>query len=387
MEDIKLQGYARSEGVFGIRNHVIVVSSVVCANTIVEKIAAADEDVVMITHQHGCDHIGDDREQVLRTLAGICNNPNVGGVLLVGLGCENVSVDDIAKGVNTENRIVRKLRIHELGDLAAILDAAKASLSDIKQFVSRQEKTAFGIKDLVVGLECGASDPFSGITANPAVGKVSDRLVAEEATVMLAEVPEMIGAKDILAERIDDDAVREALFLRIDSYVDVAKRAGSDLRGINPTPGNIRAGLSTLEEKSIGAISKAGSSKIKEFVPYAGKPRSKGLVIMDTPGNDAESITGEVAGGAQVILFTTGMGTPIGSPVAPVIKIASNTKVFKHMRGFVDIDAGKVVEGVALEEVGDEVFRFLIEVCNGKETASELNGSREFSINRIGPSF
>ena len=387
MSKIKIKGYLRKDGLVGIRNHIVVMSSVSCANSVVEQIARTDADVIPITHQHGCTHMGADTEQVLRTLSGTCNNPNVGGVLLVGLGCETVSVSEIASHVDSSGKLVKTLVIQETGEIRKIMDIARDSLQQIKEFVSKQQRSDFDIKNLTVGLECGGSDPFSGITANPAVGLVSDRLVELGATVILSEIPEMIGAEAVLESRIPDEAVKQRILARIKDYVQMIKEAGGDPRGCNPAPGNIKAGLSTIEEKSLGCIVKGGRSNINEFVEYAQRPLSKGLVVMDTPGNDPESVTGMAAGGANLILFTTGAGTPVGNPVAPVIKISSNTKMYRRMSDFIDIDAGKIIGGTQVEAVADEIFEFIIDVCNGRQTAAEVNKCREFSVNRIGPTF
>jgi altronate dehydratase large subunit len=386
MTEIKLQGYRRGSR-FGIRNHIIIMSSVSCVNSFVQQAAIMDKSIIPITHQHGCDHIGKDREQVLRTLVGVCNNPNVGGILLIGLGCENITVDNISEKVNTEGKILKKIIVQEIGKKEDLFDLIKKYINEIKEVVSKHEKEEFNISKLIIGLECGGSDAFTGITANPSVGKVSDKLVGYGSTVVLSEIPEMIGAKNALKEIIEDESVREKLFSRIDYYIKVSKDCGCDLIGVNPTPGNIKGGISSIEEKSLGCIAKAGTSKIKEFVDYATAPESNGLVVMDTPGNDAESITGISAGGANLILFTTGLGTPLGSPIMPVIKISSNTKTFKNMRDFIDVDAGKIIDGTSLDDVSEEIFSFLIEVSNGKQTVSEINKSWEFSINRIGPTF
>jgi altronate dehydratase large subunit len=387
MTQAAIQGFRRGDGTFGVRNHVVVMASVSCANSIVERIARGDGEAIPITHQHGCTHMGDDREQMLRTLAGTCGNPNVAGVLIVGLGCENVTAADIAERVPADGRIVRTLGIQEAGSMAAILAAAGAHLREIHAFVAAQRRQPCDVAGLVVGLECGGSDPFSGITANPAVGLVSDRLVEMGATVVLSEVPEMIGTEAVLAGRIPDPEIRRRLFARIADYVQAARDQGSDLRGANPSPGNIRAGLSTIEEKSLGCIIKGGRSDIVELVRYAQRPRRKGLVVMDTPGNDPESVTGMVAGGAQVVLFTTGVGTPLGSPVAPVIKIATNTRTYEHMRDFLDVNAGRIVEGAPMEAIADELLELLLAVCNGRQTAAEINRCREFAVNRIGATF
>ncbi|MCP4263879.1 MAG: UxaA family hydrolase [Planctomycetes bacterium] len=387
MSIIKIKGYLRKDGLVGIRNHIIVMSSVSCANFVVEQIARTDADIIPVTHQHGCTHMGADTEQVLRSLSGTCNNPNVGGVLLVGLGCESASVNKIVPQIDCNGKLIKTLVIQEIGEIQKIMKIAYDSLKQIKEYVSKQQRSEFNISNLTIGLECGGSDPFSGITANPAVGLVSDKLVELGATVILSEIPEMIGAEGVLESRIPDEAVKQKILDRIKDYVQMIKDAGGDPRGCNPAPGNIKAGLSSIEEKSLGCVIKGGHSNINEFVEYARRPRCKGLVVMDTPGNDPESVTGMAAGGANLILFTTGTGTPVGNPVAPVIKISSNTKMYQRMSNFIDIDAGKVIGGTEVEAVADEMFEFIIDVCNGRLTAAEVNNCREFSINRIGPTF
>jgi altronate dehydratase large subunit len=387
MNRITVQGYRRGEGRFGIRNHIVVLSCVSCVNSLVEQIARDEPDVVAIVHQHGCTHVGIDLAQVRRTLAGVCHHPNVGGTLVIGLGCETIGATDIAGTAQRDGRLVRMLVVQDDGRRERILREARKAIEELRAFVARQEVVEFGVEDLVVALECGGSDPFSGITANPAVGLVSDRLVELGATVILSEVPEMIGAEAALEGRIPDPDVRRRLFARIRDYMEAARKMGSDLRGANPTPGNMRAGLSTIEEKSLGCISKSGLTPIREFVCYAQCPTHKGLVVMDTPGNDAESVTGMVAGGAHVVLFTTGVGTPLGNAVAPVIKIAATSRTFAGMRDFMDIDAGRIITGTPMEAVAGDILDFLVRVCRGAPTATETNRCREFAINRLGPSF
>jgi len=381
-----ISGYAREEGVYGIRNHIIILSSVSCVNNIVQKLAALS-DTIPITHPHGCDHIGDDRLQVLRTLSGICNSPNVGGVLVVGLGCENVSADEIVSKTGLKNRIVRKLGVQEIGNQEAIIQKGLEHIREIKEFVSKQKKADFKLSDLIFGVKCGGSDPFSGITANPAVGIVSDKIVGLGGTVILSEIPELIGAEALLASRIKDDRVKERLYSKTQRYINIAKSLGQDLLGTNPTPGNIRAGISTIEEKSLGAAAKGGTTEVKEITEYAERPKSKGLVIMDAPGNDIECVTGMSASGAALIFFTTGLGTPTGNPVVPVIKISSNSKTYNNMRSFIDINAGKVCDGQPIDAVGNEIFDFAVGVCNGEKTLAEKNNQWDFAINRIALTF
>ncbi len=387
MKNNTVSGYKREKGIYGIRNHVIIVSSVSCVNNIVQRLAALAGNAIPITHPHGCDHIGDDRLQVLRTLHGICNNPNVGGVLVVGLGCENVSASEIINGIAQENRMARKLMVQEIGNSEAIIKQGMAYIEELTQFAGKQKKVEFDISHLVIAVKCGGSDPFSGITANPAVGTVSDKIVGLGGTIILAEIPELIGAEELLISRIRDNSVKDKLLKKTGRYVEIAKSLGQDLHGTNPTPGNIRSGITTIEEKSLGAAIKGGTTEVKDVIEYAEPPKTKGLVIMDTPGNDIECVTGVCAGGASLVLFTTGLGTPVGNPVAPVIKIASNSRIFNHMRHFIDINAGKVQEGKTVADVGEELFNFVAEVCNGKQTLAEQNRQYDFAINRLAPTF
>ena len=386
-ENVKISGYARGSGTYGIRNHIIIMSSVSCVNNFVQKLAALGGDVIPVTHPHGCDHIGDDKLQVLKTLRGICNNPNVGGVLLVGLGCENVSVGEIFSGINTENKIVKKLGVQEIGDSKKIIETGLQYIREIKEFVSKQKRVEFDISHLTIAVKCGGSDPFSGITANPTVGMVCDKVVGLGGTAILAEIPELIGAEELLACRIKDSGLKEKLLQKTGRYISIARSLGQDLIGANPTPGNVRSGITTIEEKSLGAAMKGGTTEIKEIVEYAEKPTAKGLVIMDTPGNDIECVTGLSAGGANIVLFTTGLGTPVGNPVAPVIKIASNSRTFNKMKTFIDINAGEIQEGKQISEVADNLFNTLIKTCNGEKTLAEKNEQYDFAINRLAPTF
>jgi altronate dehydratase large subunit len=383
----RLLGFRRRDGVFGIRNHIIIMPTVHCANPVVQEIARRNSGVIPIFHQHGCDHIGDDREQVLRTLAGIGSNPNVGGVLLVGLGCESVEVNEVFDRIQKLNRPVERLIIQDVGDIDELVRMGTESISRIKLAVQAQVAEEFDISCLVVGVECGASDSFSGITANPAVGMVSDRLVRLGATVILSEIPELIGAEPLLTKRIYLRDQQARLLAKTQRYLDIASSLGRDLLYANPTPGNIRGGITTIEEKALGAVAKGGSSLINEVIDYAQAPGHKGLIIMDTPGNDAESITGMVAGGACLILFTTGLGTPLGNPIVPVIKVSSNTETFQKMRSYTDLDAGSILQGGSMAEVGDAIFQLLIDVARGGQTISEKWSVGEIAINRLAPTF
>jgi len=241
------------------------------------------------------------------------------------------------------------------------------------------------VSELVVGLECGGSDALSGITANPALGIASDRLVGEGATTMLSEVPELVGAERILAARAVSPEVGERMIRVVEDFERSVEALGVDIRGAQPTPGNIEGGLTTIEEKSLGAAKKAGNAPLTGVIGFAERPGEHGLYVMDTPGHDIEQMVGLVAGGCQIVAFTTGRGTPTGSPVAPCLKISTNSRIFERMEGDIDLDAGRIVEGtVSLAGMGEEIHAAIIAACAGEPTASERRGNSEFAIRRAG---
>lgn len=383
-----IRGYRRPDGRIGIRNHVIVLPTSVCASETAARIAARVPGTVPLPHTHGCCQMGDDHRQTLRTLIGLGANPNVGGVLVVTLGCEGVEASSILEALQRSRTPVRSVGIQECGGTSAAVDRATSVLRELAGEAGHHERIEADLSDIVLGMECGGSDATSGLVANPVLGVVSDRLVEAGGTSILSETTELIGAEHILARRARDAKVADDILRIVKQTEDRAIAMGEDIRGSQPTPGNIEGGITTIEEKSLGCIYKAGSAPVEGVLDYAERPPGKGLYVMDTPGQDIESITGMVAGGAQVLLFTTGRGTPTGCPVAPVIKITGNGATFRNMSENIDINAGEVIdEGLNLETMAERTFQELIDVCNGKQTKAELNGHTEFGIHRIGFTF
>jgi altronate dehydratase large subunit len=388
-EDLELLGFRRQDGRIGIRNHVLILPTITCAAQTAMRITDLVDGTVSFIHQHGCAQVGEDYEQTFRTYVGMGANHNVYGVVVLGLGCETLQAMKIASAIKKKTgKPVELVSIQEYGGtLDSIAQGAKIAARMVQE-ASAQKRVPFDFSDLIVGTECGGSDACSGLSANPAVGEVSDLIVDRGGTAILAETTELIGAEHLLAKRAVNDQVTKRVYEVIHAMENRSIAMGVDIRTGNPSPGNIEGGLSSLEEKSLGAAKKAGSRPLQELVDYAEVPTKKGLVWMDTPGHDIEQLTGMVAGGAQIVLFTSGRGTPTGSPIAPTIKISTNSIMFERMNDNMDINAGTIIDGEETpKEVGRRILSEIALTCSGKKTKAEILKQNDFGIWRIGPTF
>lgn len=392
----KFMGYRRSDGSFGFRNHILVIPSVHCANKVVESIANAvtysdeakndETNVVYVIHQHGCSELSYDARQTQDVIVGTGANPNVYGVLVVGLGCEVVQAKAVAEEIK-ERAPYKDVEYFTIQEAGGTLRSIEKGVQIVKKMLAealKVQKNEGSLADVVLGTECGGSDSFSGLSANPSLGAASDMIIQHGGSVILAETTELIGAEHILASRAINDTVKEAILSTIKGYEDTVIKSHDDIRGANPSPGNIEGGLSSIEEKSLGCIYKAGNQPVVAVKEYANKISDKGLTFMNTPGNDIEQLSGMVAGGCNICVFTTGLGTPTGSAVTPTIKLASNSAVFSIMNDSIDLNAGTVIEGTKnIQEVGEEILEFIVAVSNGKLTKAEINRQNDFSIWRL----
>ena len=386
---MKFKGFRRPDGTVGIRNHVLVIPSVVCANRVARGISQQIAGTTWVEHQHGCTQLGADAELTAHVLVSHGTHPNVYGVVVVGLGCETIRAQDIAAAIKKQCPY-KPVHLVIIQDEGGSVKATAAGASAARKMVgeaSQQQREDIDAAELILGTECGGSDAYSGISGNPALGIASDLLIADGGTVILAETTEIIGAEHIVAARAINETVAQKCFDVIKRCEKQATDMGVDMRGGQPTPGNIEGGLSSIEEKSLGCIYKAGSKPLQDVIEYAAPITQKGLVWMDTPGQDVEQITGMVAGGCHLVVFTTGRGTCCGSPIAPTIKVSTTTQLFERMNDNIDLDAGPIVSGTAtVQQVGEMIMNEMLEVASGKQSKSEILGFNDFAIKRIGPS-
>ncbi len=386
---MKLLGYKRPDGSYGIRNYVAVIPTVLCANHVAKCIARQVQDAVALPHPLGCGQHGADLDQTVSTLIGLGRNPNIGAVLIVGLGCERITVEELSNGIAKSGKPVEKIKIQDLGGTLKTIEKGVEIAGRFAQRLSAERKAEFDLKHLIVGLKCGGTDATSGIAANPALGVASNRVIKEGGSAILTEVGELVGAEHILAKRAVNDKVAQSILDIIRHAEDVLRESTKNYdrtstRAALVTPGNFDGGVSSVAEKALGGMFKSGTAPFAGTLKYAEKPATQGLFLMDAEGQDGEVVTSMVAGGAQVVVFTTGRGTPTGFPFVPVIKVTGNSLTYQKMQENIDINAGTIIEGKKkISEVGDEIFNEIVKVASGKKTKAELLQHDElFTIGR-----
>jgi len=387
----KFMGYKRSDGKVGVRNYIGIIPSVFCANRVAELIAKEVDGAIFLKHPVGCSQVGEDLEITCRTLIAMGNHPNIAAVLVVGLGCERFTPDEFVEGVKKSGKHVEKVVIQDEGNTSKAIEKgimiAKAMAEEVKNI----EKVECDVSDLIVGVKCGGTDATSGLAANPAVGMMADTVVNNGGSIIFSEVTELLGTEHILSKRAINEEIGKKVTDTILNMEDKLRRIGTNpkfaKRGALISTGNFDGGVSSVVEKALGGIYKSGHGKITNVLEYATCPveNEKGVFLMDSPGHDGEVVTGMVGGGAQIIAFTSGRGTPTGFPFIPVIKITGNDKTFIKMEENIDINAGDIIEkGVSLEKKGNEIFEKVIKVADGEMTKAELfKGDELFCVTRV----
>jgi altronate dehydratase large subunit len=386
-KEMEFMGYKRKNGSVGTRNYVGILSTVVCANEVADTVSSRVQGAVAFLHQQGCSQTSIDIERVDNTLSRLGQNPNLYGVLLISLGCESTNVSKVAETIASSGKEVEVLVIQDVGGAARCTAEAVLVAQELALAASRMKREACPVNSIVLGLKCGSSDTTSGLAPNPALGIASDMVVEAGGTSVLGEVTEFIGAEHILARHAKDPETAQRIVDLVKRMEDRAKSAGTDIRGGQPTGGNIKGGLTTIEEKSLGAIAKAGNAPIQDVYEYGEIPQTKGLVVMDSPGREPEILTGLAASGCNVIGFTTGRGAPQGFPFVPVIKITGNRRTWNCLRDHMDLDVSGVMEGdESLPDAGKRIFIEILEVASGKLTKAEISGyTKAMDIYTVGP--
>ncbi len=382
------QGYRRPNGKVGVRNEIWIIPTVGCVNNIATKIEKLSQnfkeehidDIVAFPHPYGCSQMGDDQEHTRTILADLINHPNAGGVLVLGLGCENSNISELKKyiGEYDKNR-VKFLVCQESSD--EITDALSL-VKELAYYVKTFKREPISCSELIIGMKCGGSDGLSGITANPTVGAFSDLLISKGGSTILTEVPEMFGAETLLMNRCENKEIFDQTVHLINNFKNYFKNHNQTIYE-NPSPGNKKGGISTLEDKSMGCTQKSGSAPVRGVLSYGEIIKEKGLNLLSAPGNDLVASTALAASGAHIILFTTGRGTPFASPV-PTIKLSSNTALYNKKRNWIDFNCGVLVEGTDMNTLKHQFFDYVIEVASGKQVKSEISGFHDMAIFKQG---
>lgn len=382
-------GYVRSDGRVGIRNEIRIIPTVGCVNSTAQKIAELANErygelcdgIFALTHPYGCSQLGDDLAMTQKALAGLVLHPNASGVLILSLGCENNNLKEFLPKLGDYDKDSIKTLITQNEDDE--IEKALEIIGELAKRASRQKRTAVPLSELTIGFKCGGSDGFSGITANPLCGRITDRHTSVGGKAILTEVPEMFGAETILMKRARDEETFDKTVSMINNFKNYYIRHNQVVYE-NPSPGNKDGGITTLEEKSLGCIQKGGTATVCDVLEYGEQCRRNGLSLLTGPGNDIVSCTNLAVSGASLILFTTGRGTPLGAAV-PTLKISTNSDLAKRKANWIDFDAGKLLDGASFDELTDELIEKIIRIANGEEkTKNELNGYREIAIFKDG---
>lgn len=377
-------GYRRPDGRVGTRNEVWVLSTVGCVARTAQKIAEAAnrrfagrvDGVIALTHPFGCSQLGDDLSATKAMTEALARHPNAGAVLIVGLGCESNQLAPLLEGLG--DMAPGRLRAFAAQTAEDEVEAGLAAIEELVAVAENDRRVPCPASDLVVGVKCGGSDGYSGLTANPLVGRIADKVCGAGGTTVLTEIPEIFGAERLLMARAADDAVFNGIVSLVNSFKSYFLDHGEPVSE-NPSPGNIAGGITTLEEKSLGAVQKGGRAPVTEVIRYGDQATKPGVVLLEAPGNDAVSSTALTAAGATVILFTTGRGTPLGFP-APTLKIATNSGLAQRKPRWIDFDAGRIANGQSMETTADQLMEVILATASGRPTRSEENGEREIAL-------
>lgn len=382
------QGFKRPDGRAGVRNEIWIIPTVGCVNNVasaIEKraqayLAGSIDSILAFSHPYGCSQMGEDQENTRRILADLINHPNAGGVLVLGLGCENSNIDVLKEyiGEYDESR-VKFLVCQESED--EIQDGLEL-VKELTKYAGAFTREPIPCSELIIGMKCGGSDGLSGITANPAVGAFSDLLIANGGTTILTEVPEMFGAEMLLMNRCENEELFEQTVKLINDFKNYFTSHNQTIYE-NPSPGNKKGGISSLEDKSLGCTQKSGSAPVRGVLSYGEPVAVHGLNLLSAPGNDLVASTALAASGAHIVLFTTGRGTPFASPV-PTVKISSNSALYEHKKGWIDFNCGTLVDGKPLKELGEELFQYVLDVASGKKVKAEEAGFHDMAIFKQG---
>lgn len=378
-------GYKRKEGRAGLRNHVLILPACACGSESARVVASQVRGAVNIVFNTGCSDVAANTAMSQKVLTGFACNPNVYGVVIIGLGCETVPHKELRDKIQSmTSKPVVSFGIQEEGGTLRTIEKAVRAARDMAAEAAMQQKELCDISELLLGIECGGSDATSGIASNPAVGELSDLLVDLGASTMMSESIEWIGAEHIVARRGATPKIHNQIIQMCKDYEEHLKAAGQDCRAGQPTPGNKAGGLSTLDEKSLGCIRKGGTRPIVEVLEQGERPTKTGAVVMDTAGYDISSVTSMVAGGCNAVIFTTGRGTPTGNAIVPVIKVTANASTYQKMEDNMDVDLSGIIKGTStIKESGEELLKFVHDICNGKMTKAEAYGFSDIAVDHV----